>query len=242
MILSFTSHGFPYSGSLTEPRPQRHYITHTKRTFYNDDGVVTFSDVGFFIRENEKNSKRTLDSILEPEKLLAKDDDVLCETEAFCGFPSYNTSNAFWMVANDAPSLTKSTLKMTTRLENGNSLLMSFDVVSTLVTLLFVAPEAGVTIKQTSVGFSKHEWIKGRQAHYLKITNGKASSNPFSFDLTLEKSEVGTSIAFKITVVTMDLHFDRWPRTVEFQELINKFPDYTFVQSHQSDVSSYAFK
>lgn len=240
LILAFSSAGFPYSGSIAEPRVQRHYLTHTQRTFFNADGTIKYTDKGFFIKENERNSKRTLDTIFDPKKLLPKNDDVWCQTEAFCGFPSYNSSNAFWMVANKAPEIPKVNLKLTSKLVNGNDIVMSFDVVGSLLTLLFVVPENSVEIVETSVGFSEREWAEGKVAKYLKVTHGKASSDPFSFTLKMRKST--DSDLLKITVVTIDSHFDKFPAVQEFQDVIDKFPDYVFVQQHQADVSSYAFK
>lgn len=242
LIMAFTPGGFPYNGSIEEPRAQRHYLTHTKRSFYDVDGAVSFIDAGFFIKENERNSKRTLDSILDPQELLPKNEDVSCPTHAFCGFPSYNTTNAFWMKAETSPQHEKSSLTMTLRSEDNNSITFSFNLVGRLLNLLFLAAEPGVRIIETSVGFSQHEWVQGRVAKYLKITNGKESSEPFSFSVTVEKPSSQMSILFRLTVVTIDSHFDRTAKTREFTQLIEQFPDYTFVQSHQADVSSYEFK
>lgn len=232
--------GFPYSGSLAEPRVQRHYVTHTQRTFFDVDGDVRFSDVGFYIKENERNSKRTLDKFLNSESLLPKDNDEMCATEAFCGFPSYNATNAFWMKSNEAPIIAKSTLELKSNIENGNSVELSFDLVGTFLTILFIAPETGVEIVSTSVGFSEYEWFEGKTAHYLKITNGRASSDPFSFTVTMQKSAEAVNL-LKVTVTTIDMHFDKSPPMPEFKKLLESFPDFTFVQSHQADVSSYTF-
>lgn len=242
LILSFTPAGFPYSGSIKEPRVQRHYLTHTRRTFYDADGAIKFRDIGIFIKENERNSKRTLHSILDPEKLLAKDDDRMCATEAFCGFPSYNTSNAFWVAANDPPAVAESTLTLISKLQNLNSVELSFDVIGTFLTLLFVAPEPGVVITESSVSFSQHEWTEGKTAQYLRIIIGKASIEPFSFKLKLDNSKAEATDLVKVTVVTIDSHFERTPMAEEFKALVGKFPDFTFVQTHQAEVASYAFK
>lgn len=241
LVLSYTPAGFPYSGLLADPRVQRHYITHTRRTFYDADGAVKFSDIGFFIKQNERNTKRTLDSFLEPDNLLRNSEDVMCKTEAFCGFPSYNISNFYWMKASDPPVVSKTSLKLDSKTRNGSSVEMSFDVVGTFLTLLFVAPEPGVKLTDTSVGFNQHEWTDGRVASFLKIVYGKASSDPFSFSLKLESSDE-TSDVLKVTVVTIDSHFEKAPMAQEFQLLVDIFPSYTFVQTHQAEVVSYTFK
>jgi hypothetical protein len=242
IILAFTSAGFPYSGSIDEPRVQRHYLIHTQRTFYNSDNTVRLTDQGFHIKENERNSKRTLDEILKAETLMTREEQVLCETEAFCGYPSYNASNAFWMPATEAPVVKRTSLTRTFSNENGGNVEMSFDVEGSLLTLLFLAASDGVKFTETSKGFSEREWIEGRIAKYLKITYGKPATKPFSFSVKMKNSNSEPSDLLKVTVVSIDSHFDDNPPTKEFQALIDKFPDYVFVQQHQADVSSYTFK
>ena len=244
LILAFSPAGFPYSGAIEDPRVQRHYLTHTHRTFYNSDNTVRYTDNGFYIKENERNSKRTLDSILEVEmkEATTKKDHVWCETEAFCGFPSYNSSNAFWLLATESPIVKKSSLKLTSRIVRGSVVEMSFDIEGSLLTILFVSQENGVEITETSKGFNKREWKEGKVAKYLKITYGKPSTKPFSLTMRMKTStSEPVNDLLKITVVTIDSHFDVSLPTKEYQTLIDKFPDYVFVQQHQADVSSYAF-
>lgn len=118
---------------------------------------------------------------------------------------------------------------------------MSFDIEGSLLTILFVTPENGTEITETSKGLNEREWKKGKVAKYLKITYGKPSSKPFSLTMRMTTSTLESTDLLKITVVTIDSHFDDNLPTKEFQTLIDKFPDYVFVQQHQADVSSYAF-
>lgn len=241
VILAFTPAGFPFNGSLADPRAQRHYVWHTKRTFFGADGTVRFTDFGFFLKEHDRNTKRTLDSFLDPEKLLAKDKDRMCSTEAFCGFPSYNKTNAFWMQTDQEHSVEPAVLSQTSKTITGNTVEMGFELVSPLLNILFVALDPGVEmIENNSTPFSQYEWVEGKTAHYIKITKGKDSMEPFIFNLTLSASLV-TSAMLKVTVVSIDSHFDKSPIATGFQALIDSFPDYTFVQAHQADVSSYTF-
>lgn len=239
-ILVFTTAGFPYNGSVKAPRVQRHYVTHTKRTLYDAAGEIRSSDVGYFIKEHERNTKRTLDSFLDSSALLRKDDDIMCKFEAFCAFPSYNTSNAFWTAANQEPSVEPSILRLTSKETKGFSTTMSFDIVCSLTIFVYIAPEPGVEIIKKSISFRKDEWTKGRVAYHLKLTNGRISNEPFSFEI-ITNSTMLLENQVKITIVTIDSHFEKLPKAEEFQDLIDKFPDYAWVQAHQADVSSYLF-
>lgn len=119
---------------------------------------------------------------------------------------------------------------------------MSFDVVGSFLTILYIMPEDGVKLTESTAGLSQLEWVGGKFGNFLKITYGKASPDPFTLILNLETTNANGSNLLKVTVVTIDSHFDRNPMAQEFKTLVDKFPDYTFVQVHQADVSSYTFK
>lgn len=241
-ILAYSSAGFPYDGNLNDPRVQRHYIHHTRRTFYSDEGAVRFTDIGFFFREHERNTKREMEKFLDPNSFTAKEEDQMCETETFCGFPTYNVTTGFWMKASEPPTVPPSILRRTFRLAVGDSLEMKFDLVGTFQNLLFVTPENGVQVIASSAGLAESKW-REKLVYYMKLTHGKGDFQPFIFTLNLDISKMSSPASTKvtITVVTIDSHFDRHEMTQEFKDLIAKFPDYTFVQSHQAEVGSYSF-
>lgn len=244
IILAFTSAGFPYSGSSLAPRVQKQYIFHTKRTFYDENNAVRFTDNGFYILENERNTKKVLDMIFDPESLISRDHDESCALEAFCGYPNYNKTNGFWMKTIEAPSIKPTTLNMIDRQENGNIIEMTFDIVGSFLTRVFLAPEEGVAI--TADGFTQREWgqIAGN-VHYMKVTFGKATSEPFQFKVTLDKTnriDQPTEALVKVTIATIDAHLEKDPLAKNFTDVIDKFPDYVFLQKNHADVSSYAFK
>lgn len=180
-----------------------------------------------------------MEKFFQPDSFVSKDDDAMCASEAFCGFPSYNSTAGFWMNATESPTISPSTLNLTSRVDNGNSVQMSFDLIGTFLNLMFIAPAAGVNLVESSVGLTQTKW-RTMDVHYLKLTQGKASSDPFTFSLKLEKNQE-SSAAVTITVVTIDSHFEGNVMAQEYKNLVGSFPDYTFVQTHQADVTSRVF-
>lgn len=241
VILSLTSPGFPYNGSIISPRVQRHYVTHTKRTFYDTNGNVEFTDIGFYILENERNSKRTLYRIFDPAELMQKDDDIMCITEAFCGFPSYNLTKAFWKKATDKPLILPSKLKMTSSNQSESIVEMNFSLALQYLTLLYVTLSNDAELVSSSKPLRITRWMDF-ETRYAKLVVGKAFDEPFLLSLKLNRKSSDSNYLVKVTVVTLDQTFDNNPMEPEFQNLVSKFPSYTFIQTHQADVSSYAFK
>jgi len=240
LILALTSAGFPYSGSIEEPRVQRHMLTHTKRTFYDSNGDVRFRDGGFFIFENERNTKRTLDTFISSDDLQYQIDEAMCATEAFCGYPSYNSSRGFWVEAVTQPAIEPTTFTTVSINRNESFLELNFELIGKTLTLLYVATESNVQLVSSSIGFSQKEWMQDRFARYLKIVHGKQSNEPFPFQLLLQAPTTSVDLV-KITVVTIDSSFENVPMNSEFSAFVDRFPSYTFVQPHHADVSSFVF-
>lgn len=90
LVISFTSIGFPYSDNKADPRLQRFRVIHTKRSFFDGDGVEKFSDISYLISKVDRNSERTLQSTFNSSYSL-KDwkTDEKCSEEVFCGFPRF---------------------------------------------------------------------------------------------------------------------------------------------------------
>lgn len=181
-----------------------------------------------------------MEKFLAPNSFHPKDDDVMCQTEAFCGFLNYNTTNGFWMKASEPPTVQPATFQLNSRVEIGNSIEMNFDLVGTFLNILFIAPANGVRLTNHSVGLTETKW-KEMKVYYMKLTHGKGSFDPFSFSLKFETDTQFTDPVVKITVLTDDAHFEKNGMAVEYKELIDSYPDYTVVQAHQVDVSSYSF-
>lgn len=90
-IIQFTEVGFPYRDDTEKfPTPQRLFITHTLRTLYDEKGNVRFVDSGYWMREIDRNSKRTIESLVAPLDPIDQRKNPLCEKEVFCGLPFYS--------------------------------------------------------------------------------------------------------------------------------------------------------
>lgn len=164
----------------------------------------------------------------------------MCQTEAFCGFLSYNTTTGFWMKATEPPTVHPATFQLNSRVQTGNTIEMNFNLVGTFLNILFIAPANGVRLANSSAGLTEKTW-KEKKVFIMKLTHGKSSLDPFSFSLKLETDTQFNEPVIKITVLTVDSHFDKNAMANEYRELIDSYPDYANVQAHQVDVSSYSF-
>ncbi|XP_055618078.1 endoplasmic reticulum metallopeptidase 1-like [Toxorhynchites rutilus septentrionalis] len=91
LLASSTHIGFPYrDDSLKAPTVQRHYITHTLRTFHDYNGGVRYTDSGYLLQELDRNAKKTIEGIAMPDGITPMREIVTCEKELFCAIPFYS--------------------------------------------------------------------------------------------------------------------------------------------------------
>uniref|UniRef100_A0AAR5P1C9 FXNA-like protease n=2 Tax=Dendroctonus ponderosae TaxID=77166 RepID=A0AAR5P1C9_DENPD len=84
LVLMFTPIGFPYSGDNDTCTPQRQWILHTSRTFYNETGATVEADAGFFFLNLDRNSPRILKRYVKDlNRAVPISDD--CKNYPMCG-------------------------------------------------------------------------------------------------------------------------------------------------------------
>nr|CAD7408723.1 unnamed protein product [Timema cristinae] len=85
LLLVFTPLGFPYSGEMPSPRPQRFLITHTERTYHDIAGKVRSKETGYWVADLDLNSPDSVKSIVPEFARVRLVED--CEDELYCGLP-----------------------------------------------------------------------------------------------------------------------------------------------------------
>lgn len=176
LILSFSPMGFPYSDSKLAPRPQRFSVFHIRRSFYDHNSAHKFSEVGYLISTYDRNSLRTLEGAFGSRELHKWEDDVMCRTEAYCGFPIFSFDRDKYMRHfYQAPSFipTRFTLLEAARNPNNSSqLFVDFSLDVTCLTLLYITAGDGWKYVGGSLPSTERSW-QGKPFRYSKITIGK---------------------------------------------------------------------
>uniref|UniRef100_A0A0C9PTF3 FXNA-like protease n=1 Tax=Fopius arisanus TaxID=64838 RepID=A0A0C9PTF3_9HYME len=85
-VLILTPLGFPYSGDVTSPAPQRFMIIHTQRHYYDAQGSIRYSGTGYWIVDLDMNSPHSVQAMVpEVGAIIPTTKD--CEEQLFCGLP-----------------------------------------------------------------------------------------------------------------------------------------------------------
>lgn len=181
--------GFPYSDSSSDPRLQRFRFIHTKRTFYNHAGAVTFTENGFLLSAFDRNAVRTLESSYDPKEMIEWKDDSKCAVATYCGFPMYRFDRGRYMKGTfDSPTLNppKFTLNKAVRNSNNSSqVLVDFEIELNILTMIYLTPGQGWKFVEGSMPTSQRMW-NGNPFRFSKITYGKSTDEALKETIIME--------------------------------------------------------
>lgn len=204
IIISFTSIGFPYSANKSDPRVQRFRVIHTKRTFYDVDGREKYQSNGYLISAVDRNAVRTLESSFDSKELQEWQQDEMCKTEIYCGFPLYRFDRGrylkdFYRQPSVKPSKF-SVLQVARNPNNSSQLIIDYSLDLTALTMVYIAPGNGWNYVKGSLQSSERLW-NDKKFQYSKITFGKKTDDVLRESITLEVKDSLNIISFFILFV-----------------------------------------
>ncbi|XP_065086204.1 endoplasmic reticulum metallopeptidase 1-like [Ochlerotatus camptorhynchus] len=248
IIVSVTSVGFPYRA---ETSPQRYYVFHIERNFYEPNGTMRHSDTHFYIHPQDVHTPDyIMDVVPEMQRATQLGDE--CDRELYCGIPFYqNTFHArrnvaWWLPANTRPTFPtpikfeflgrQSASPSTTRYD--------FSVEGPDHMSFYVSPIQPNKLVQWS--FSKelprsgYPW-NGQDVHFVNYVHG-IDDAPYRFWVLIEHAvdKPVDELTFHLNVVGQYMHHEEY-RTAEFQQFVNNFPDFAHVVAYPSYLESWLF-
>ncbi|EDS39430.1 conserved hypothetical protein [Culex quinquefasciatus] len=247
IIVSVTPVGFPYRA---ETSPQRYYVFHLDRNFYEFGGELRKSDSHFYIHPFDVYSPDTIvDTVPEMERATLLGDE--CDRELYCGIPYYqNTYHArrniaWWLPANkpalDPPVILEFLGKESVDV---NATRYAFSMQGPSHMSFYVSPLAGFRMLAWSfssdVPHSGVPW-NGQDVHYVNFVHGNDYS-PHEFWVVIGhpagKSPTEPSLILNVVGHYMN---NGATRTGEFQQFVDGFPDYAHVVAYPSYLESRVF-
>ncbi|XP_068152302.1 endoplasmic reticulum metallopeptidase 1-like [Drosophila tropicalis] len=247
-FIAFTNVGFPYSDDTGgQPRTQRHYMSHTIRTLYDRDGNIRYTDSGIWMLNMDRNSQKTIESLIMPEEPIPNHKNILCKSEAFCGLPIYSIRQAktggFW-IPSPMPTIREiSHLELLShqQLSDRNHRL-NFALTGSYLASLQIHLRDNVSLKQwslttnlpSSVNYNK------KDSYFVLITTG-LESEAFNITIDVETAEQHHKRALlDITLVStyFDYHKDH---TSIFAKIISKLPRWAHVVPSVASLKSWTF-
>lgn len=144
------------------------------------------------ISEFDRNARRTIESIIDSNDLIFRNDDSFCKSEVFCGFPTFGSlyrSNGRWLKGNETLNMEETVLNLVDSYSvEVNKTELTFELYGKTLTMLYISPQPDVNLTSWTLTEKSpvlNSLSVDQPAYTAKITYGKYSTDPFSFKLTL---------------------------------------------------------
>ncbi|XP_055588357.1 endoplasmic reticulum metallopeptidase 1-like [Uranotaenia lowii] len=249
-VLAASSHvGFPYrDDGLKSPSVQRHYITHTLRTFHDYNGGIRYTDSGFLLQELDRNAKKTIEGIAMPDEITPMRKIPACEKELFCAIPFYSIWHQvlfenYW-IPGPQP-LVHSAVKCTLRdkkKESDHNHVLHLTLQGDHQCALVIGPRAGVSLQKWSIVEELAAPIEfnGQRGYFVLISSG-SNPGPMNFTLHLRHEAADFDGPLIDLMVTTTFWEHQKQHTPVFNKLLARVPNWAHVVPSVAAINSYIF-
>ncbi|XP_058813687.1 endoplasmic reticulum metallopeptidase 1-like [Topomyia yanbarensis] len=250
LILATSTHvGFPYrDDTMKAPTVQRHYITHTLRTFHDYNGGVRYTDSGFLLQELDRNARKTIEGIAIPDTITPMREIPACQKELFCAIPFYSIWHQvlfenYW-IAGPQPiihSSVKCVLKGKNKItEHVSSLKLTLQGEHQCA--LVIGPKPGVSLTKWDIVDELADPIEfnGQRGYFVLIVSGL---NPGPMNITLQLRHEILNYDGPLVDITVTTTFWEHQKhhTPVFNKLLARVPAWAHVVPSVAAVNSYTF-
>ncbi|XP_063241668.1 endoplasmic reticulum metallopeptidase 1-like isoform X2 [Bacillus rossius redtenbacheri] len=245
LLLFFTPLGFPYSGRLDSPTPQRFLLAHAERTYHDLSGRVRSKQTGYWVVNMDQNSPDSVMSLV-PEMSRAELVQS-CSTELFCGLPYLMPVVTFiwkthWIPAAppDIPIPTN-LLLISTEYHGHNIRRMTFNVTGPDHIGVMMSPVPGATLEKWSLvdgePLRSAKW-NNRETYFVYYSCA-SDPEPWRFWIDLN---VPDKMNYTLDIAVTS-HFLHGPHQTsgEFRRFMSKFPSWTVTSGWVATYKSWKF-
>ncbi|XP_055601479.1 endoplasmic reticulum metallopeptidase 1-like [Uranotaenia lowii] len=247
IIVSVTPIGFPYRA---ETSPQRYYVFHIERNFYEYGGELRKQDSHIYIHPQDVHSPGyIMDVVPEMSRATLLGDE--CERELYCGIPYYQSSFhsrrrvAWWLPAGRPhfPAPVRFEAKEIEE-QSPTRTRFTFSVEGPSHQGFYVSPIRPNRLVEWSfsdqIPRSGYPW-RGQDVHFINYVQG-IDHTPYEFWVTIEHPENRPidEPSFHLNIVAQYNHHEQY-RTAEFQQFIDNFPDFAHAVAYPSYLESHLF-
>ncbi|XP_057663658.1 endoplasmic reticulum metallopeptidase 1-like [Diorhabda carinulata] len=248
LVVVFTPLGFPYSGDWVNPTPQRYWMTHSQRLFYNETGHLQKTDSGIFMLNMDRNSPNSVKSYVKDlSKAKSLKDD--CNNYILCGLPlshvkmtqimEYST----WVPANQPNLPFPSKLIVNSKkMISSTSTTYNISLTGPDRQYVFLVPKENVNLTKLSLIDKLPKFVnrfKGRPLIFLNTVSGvNPATLTVTFDVEYPENYTGDSY-LDVAVSSVHVHSKLVAKTPYYTTFLKQFPDWADVTAWVGSYASY---
>ncbi|XP_028319089.1 endoplasmic reticulum metallopeptidase 1 [Gouania willdenowi] len=237
---------FPYSGSMDSPRPKRVFIQHTTRTFHNLKGQVESQDSGLWINSFDFTGIQHITPHI-PEV----NDSVRTrcrEDRPFCGYPwflpvKFLSKKNWYLPAPEVSPSSPVEFRLVSREETSwGTVKMVFNVKGPSHMSLYLMPHRGSSLSTWSFGDGTPQFDLSGE-YFIFYSHGlNAPTWTFWFEIQPPRDPDPLGPEGMISVaISSHYFFGEDQRTAQLEEILHRFPPWSFPSSWVSTYHMYRY-
>ncbi|XP_063977133.1 endoplasmic reticulum metallopeptidase 1-like [Diachasmimorpha longicaudata] len=245
-VLILTPLGFPYSGDVNSPAPQRFMIIHTQRAYYNANGSLRYSGAGFWIVDLDMNSPHSVEAMVpEVGAIIPTVKD--CKEQLFCGLPYLMPVTTFlWKtswIPGPAPLIKIPTkLELISKIVNKDYVTFTFNITGPDHIGIILSPYEGVKLKQWTIVHGDPlpcpSW-NNRDVYFIYYAC-TMNCIPYNFSIKLKVPEIHNDSLLTIALAGHFLHGEN-QKSKRFRSFLSQFPPWTVITPWTASYTSWEF-
>ncbi|KAM3600329.1 uncharacterized protein V6R79_021557 [Siganus canaliculatus] len=237
---------FPYSGSADSPRPKRVFLQHTTRTFHNLQGHVESRDSGVWINSFDFTGIQHITPHI-PD--LNDSVRTHCrEDRPFCGYPwflpvKFLSKKNWYLPASEVSPSSPLEFSLVSREETSwGTVKMTFSAKGPSHMSLYLMPHRGASLSTWSLGDGTPQFDLSGEYFVFYSHGVDAPTWTFWFEIQPPRDPDPSGPEGMISVaISSHYFFGQDQRTPELEEILHRFPKWSFPSSWVSTYDMYRY-
>ncbi|KAM8827755.1 endoplasmic reticulum metallopeptidase 1 isoform 1-T1 [Spinachia spinachia] len=237
---------FPYSSSADSPRPKRVFLQHTTRMFHNLQGQVESQDSGLWINSFDYTGIQHITPLI-PE--INDSVRTSCRVDRpFCGYPwflpvKFLSKKNWYLPAPEVSPTAPVEFSLLSREETSwGTIKMTFSVKGPCHMSLYLMPHRGASLSTWSFGDGTPQFDLSGE-YFVFYSHGlDAPTWTFWFEIQPPRDPDPSGPEGMISVaISTHYFFGRDSRTAQLEEILRRFPSWSFPSSWVSTYDMYRY-
>uniref|UniRef100_A0A3B4A9M1 Endoplasmic reticulum metallopeptidase 1-like C-terminal domain-containing protein n=1 Tax=Periophthalmus magnuspinnatus TaxID=409849 RepID=A0A3B4A9M1_9GOBI len=234
---------FPYSGRADSPRPKRVFIQHTTRTFHNLQGQVESQDSGLWINSFDFTAVQHISPHIPEINDTVR---THCrEDRPFCGYPwflpvKFLSKKNWYLPASEVMPSSPLEFSLLSKEETSwGTVKMTFRAKGPSHMSLYLMPHRGASLSTWSFGDGTPQYDLSGEYFVFYSHGVDAPAWTFWFEIQ-DPDPLGPEGMISVAI-SSHYFFGKDQRTAQLQEMLNRFPDWSFPSSWVSTYDMYRY-
>ncbi|CAH0551529.1 unnamed protein product [Brassicogethes aeneus] len=245
LVLVFTVFSLPYNVGKDTATPQRFWISHCSRSFYDENGNLNKTDSGIFMLNMDRNSPQSLKGHLKDYNKIKSLNNDDCAKYPACGLPIFHSKTleilkySSWVPANQPILHQKVSFNYTKEIIDATTVKYTINVKGPDRISMYVVPKPNMSFDETLIDNSPNlNFTTNSKTFFIQHIYG---SEPADLNVTLfiKTPENWDKPTIDLALTSQHVHERLFVKTPYYENFIKQFPKWADVTAWLSSYNYY---